>query len=61
MFSTYSRKDVPAPGLCLQLKEAPLQIKEVKCEKTGTIYYKQGTKTAWSRQELEKSSKLVKK
>lgn len=60
MFSTYSRKDVLA-WASLQLKEAPLQIKEVKCEKTGTIYYKQGTKTAWSRQELEKSSKLVKK
>lgn len=57
MFSTYSRKDVFAPGV----QQAPLQIKEVKCEKTGTIYYKQGTKTAWSRQELEKSSKLVKK
>ncbi len=51
MFSTYSIVHL----------EAPLQIKEVKCEKTGTIYYQQGEKTAWSRSELEKSSKPAKK
>lgn len=51
MFSQYSSK-VPAP---------PLEIIEVKCEKTGTIWYKKGVQIAWSKEALMTKTKDLKR
>ena len=37
------------------------QITKIKCEKTGTIYYKKDTQQAWSRKDLIKSVEKPKK
>lgn len=42
MFSQYSVRD----------SQAPLKIVQVKCEKTGTIWYKKGAEIAWTKEEL---------
>ena len=42
MFSQYSSK-VPAP---------PLEIVQVNCEKTGTIWNKKGPEIAWTKEAL---------
>jgi hypothetical protein len=50
MFSQYSSK-VPAP---------PLEIVQVNCEKTGTIWYKKGVEIAWTKEALMTPQKTSK-
>jgi hypothetical protein len=42
MFSQYSFSE----------PKAPLEIVQVKCEKTGTIWYKRGAEIAWTKEAL---------
>jgi hypothetical protein len=43
------------------IKKVSNDVKTIKCEKTGTIYYEKDGQQAWTEKELNKSSEKNKK